>query len=261
MTVLTQAQSGPGAVPATVSVTTAVALPVGSLVVLHVGGYTLSLDMASVSATDSKGNTYTSAFVQNSSGGTNFQAVLYKRLTTALAIGDTITVSFASAVERAALAMTAFSGFAIGSVVGPGLYDSAAVAVHPNTATVGSTVLTSVAAGSLGMGFLYLNSPARTFTADADDALTVGTKIQSSAASGDRAVQSMWKEDLANAASFAPSGSLNSGSILQFATLIFTPTTVPANPTFKEWNGTSWVTLTPKEWNGTAWVPLTAKEY
>lgn len=94
--VLFAAMEAPGS-SSTVTVTLAAGCPVGSMAMLFTSGFSAP---APVSATDSKGNTWTldsQAFDSTACSG----GVLRAPITTALVAGDTITITYGSSITKA----------------------------------------------------------------------------------------------------------------------------------------------------------------
>jgi hypothetical protein len=248
-----------GAVVATVP---AGGFAAGSLVALAFG-FTCSVGFTVNTATvvDSKNHTWTTATrSSNPSATTDGHIIFWTVLTTALAAGDTITVTpnAGSNALRTLIAGVSFTG-GLSQASATAAYTTGAAAGHPTVAVASANGLTQTPTrdGSVVLEAIYITSPARVLTPDpAVTGQVAGTKYLTAATSGNRAEQLLWKEGVAANAATTLGGSFNSGSIFIATTISFSPAPPPSTPLFKEWNGTTWVTLTAKEWNGTAWVTL-----
>ena len=187
--------------PATTSTTTAVvhptvALPVGTLVV--VGLCALSAPASTRTLVDSGGNawTKTDAFSTNdtSTSMTMWSSVLVTALTTA----STLTITSSTAMSRHAVAVAAFSDGVFVPITHGTMNETTT-----NTPTAGS-VTTTAPVTMFGMtGFV---NSARVLTPGAG--YTGGTKHLSTAGSGERAVQLVWRDAFTNGA-YAAVGTLD----------------------------------------------------
>lgn len=250
----------------TVSLTLATTVSVGSLVVVTVGSDNASAtDIVGadniVGVTDSKNNTYTLARGQTN-GQTGAQlgahgSIWYANITTALASGDTITLTntttnYARAFIAASHSMAA--GF-IASVAGvaSGVGDAG---VDPS----------SVISGLASAATLYVgvSSDETTTGSAAFSGFTRLTLVGTSGGSAQSniAISYQYAIETGTAKTFTPATAVDAVSVLvafreapkpSRETRVWSGSAWVAKP-LKVWNGSTWVAKPLKVWNGSAWV-------
>jgi hypothetical protein len=191
----------------TIAVTAAV--PVGKFLVVSVED--AAATALTTTATDSRGNTYVRDWSKPNDPTTVSGSVhqLRTKVTTALQIGDVITVTFSGAATRAA----GYAGQYGESITIP--HTAGSVGNTGASGTVTSSALATgnfspVTIGDLEVASIGFISSGRVFTPAAG--WTAGTKIASTSGSGDRAVQQMWRLAASTAAQTA-SGTFNSSAL------------------------------------------------
>lgn len=206
--------------------------------------------ITSLSVTDSKGNTYTTAAITANVGTPVTEvSAAYCRLTTALVAGDTITVTLPNSRTR-----EAFVAIAV-----PNTDASPADKITNSAGTDGAP--TPGATGTLTkaneVAVLIVGSSVSTATATG---YTVEGSTQTTVGSNERYITALTKV-LSSTASENPVASTSAGTwgaIL--ITLKYTPGGTPSTVTIKYWDGTSEVTGTVTVWDGTTEQPVASIE-
>lgn len=223
-----------------------------TLVVGFVGLTSTGSGPTSYSATDTKGNTYTTAVSENVASISMGTCLLRTVVTAALVSGDTITVSGGTTLTRLAAVAAHFTD-TIYDAVGTSTGNNGAVA----TASPAAPAFTPGAASTLvvtGFGFV---SSGRVLTAGSG--WTAGTKAISNGGSGERAVQ-LEHRYVNPAASITPGATLSASGVMDVVAGAFDlAPSAPGSGDVKVWNGTTWIDGTSKVWNGTAWIAGTRK--
>src|SRR5688500_15199840 len=165
---------------------------------------TASSALVTVTATDSRGNTYLRDHArQTSTSGGGYQ--LRSKLTTALQPGDTINVTLSAPSAKTPVIVGVFdddlAAHAAGSLV------SAADSGGATSSVLNSGNFTP-AVGDLLVGTVTMISAGRTFTADAG--WSQSAKLVTTSGSGDRGVVQMWRY-AASATPQAASGLFTAG--------------------------------------------------
>lgn len=175
-------------------------------------------------ATDAKGNTYTLVATNVVTATTSTGYVLYGNITTQLAAGDLISVTYSPVPTRSAINIVHFTETLL---PGPNAFNDNG---GNSTATITVGPTGSVVAGSLVFGGACLVNSGRIFTAT--NGMTTLTKRVSAVASGDRAVLSAYKYAAADGGQTF-NGTLDSsgifGGIVQTFTLNETPPPPPTS--------------------------------
>lgn len=235
------------------SIPVTAAVAAGKLVVVSAGGRASSLPSAT--ASDTKGNTYTSDMA--SQNGTNGPALQFSSiLTTALTTSDTIRVTYGVSMPVApgvaGIYPEAFSGRDPGNDVdaigNQATTANSAITTSPNT-------LTNTKAG-LQVATINVVSAARTVTPAAG--WSISSKAQTTSGTSDRSVYQMWRYVAAGETN-TPAGTYNSSAFWGIVARGYGfPDVIPpgADGRLHYWNGTAWVVSgeDDKGWNGTAYV-------
>lgn len=193
-------------------VTVPSAVPVGSTLIISAGiaGTVLA------SAQDTKGNVYIPVGADR-----GVVHVLYSRIDTALASGDTVTVNYDANATRSAVSVLHFSE----TLESTGAIPSDSGRVSGNTISVGPTGAMNV--GDLVIASVWLASAGRELTGT--NGSTAATKYASSVATGNRAIVPAYKYVTA-AGPQTVDGTLNSGAVWEAIGSGFKPYVEPEPP-------------------------------
>lgn len=237
-------------------------IPLGHLLVLGIG--TNAAALPTITVEDSAGNTWSNdGAIQVAASGSahQFRAVVGA----ALAAADTITVTFAAALSKCAVSVQQFTDGIIAVDNGANGNNGGASSNTPTTASFSTTHAAALIVATIG-----LVSSGRILTPGSG--YTAGTKVSTTAASGNRAVVMEWKYVTVIDA-YVGNGTLDSsslyGAVAKAYALgdpsapggtgkakVFVGGAWTVHPV-KTWNGTAWQQRVVKRWNGTAWVPIT----
>lgn len=230
-------------------------VPVGDALVASIVSLNGVSPIASVSAVDSKGNTWNFLYSDQVGSTSTVTHMLYANITNALTSSDTITFTYSDSFTRTAVHIAQFNDTLTPDMRADG--DNGGVSW--NTLLTNATATTSQA-NELVVGAWGLVNAGRIFTAT--NGFTTLTKYASVVGSGERAIAAEYKYVSATGA-YTANGTLNSSGtasgIVQTFTLSAAPPARSGRP--KVWNGTAWVAHDAKVWNGTAWVEHEAKAY
>lgn len=204
------------------------------------------------SVTDSKGNTYSIPGAGPHSGNTCNVALARCEVDTALAPGDTITVTASTATNRWALVGAVFDEVLIplNEATTASVTSSATSPVTDTTASLtAGDALVVMAIASTGAGIPAASSGGSTLVD------TVETAVGSS----DRGVGMVYLVDTTPNSTRAISAALASvGPVsASVAGAYESDTTPPAGPTVTLWDGASEVAVTLSIWDGATEVPVT----
>lgn len=183
------------ATTATTSViTVGAALPVGTLVVVMGERATTTASLVGLaSCVDSKGNTYT--MDANANRASTHDMVMYSSvITTALASGDTITMTWEQSSNRRVGVMRAFSG--CGARIASSNLTEAANG-NTNAGANGSSASAAATASPAGAGLVVgASALSSTFTGTGPDSDVVNVKT--TAGTVERGICTQWREDANN---------------------------------------------------------------
>lgn len=231
------------------TITLPAAIPAGTFLVLAIGnnGSALSTN----TATDSRGNTWVQGggVLQGSTGSSR---IMRCRVTTALQVGDTITITSSAAKSRWAMVLAAFDNVPANTLdaSATNIATSAAPSVGPSGATT--------TASELVVATFMFTSGGGTFTPGSG--VTEAGEVVTAAGSTDRGCALVYKYVTATGAQtlagILTSSVAWSGVLESFVASGAPPP--PPGPTAKVWNGSAEVTGTITQWNGSAEVPVSA---
>lgn len=247
----------------TASVTTAtptVTVPAGGVPQGH--GLVLSIAIqrgagaiSSVTVTDTKGNSYTHIATHVVTGTTSTISVVRSNVQNALVSGDVITITpDAGAVTRAAINIYEFSTGLVYDVSSHGDNGGNSTLNYVAGTTTTTTVANEVVVGS----FMMVNA-GRVFTAGSG--FSGGTKVATTAGTGDRAVATIYKFVSTTGTQSAFGTVDSSGTYVGMTTTFSELVVATRSGRPKVWNGTAWVAHDAKVWNGTAWVAHKSKGF
>lgn len=248
----------------TVSTSTNVVVPAGTLIVLlSATDNTTQFDPNVSSISRPSGETASWVMVDGDAGAANGPTAnasthpTFAFIKTTVAWNEAVTVTYAASVTAKGIALRAFSGGDKFAPVagyrgnGPGNYDgevgsasnAASFTYGSGTANIpaGTLVVAGVATEDNSMGTApVVESGGGTWSGAVSGGTTGGNALTNQFAS------LWWKETTTDATTMTPSvsnGTDTAGSLFLFK---------PAFAGVRMWNGSQWVTA--KFWNGTAWV-------
>jgi hypothetical protein len=159
----------------TIALTVDVAVPIGVLLILRIGVDNASSTTPTFTCADSRANTWTlvGQGVRPIAAGTGVAGAMFKcSPTTALEVGDTITVTLSDAVAMKAAYVEAFSGWTTTEPVGEsyGIGSATSLSVSPAVAMT--------AAGELTVGMMAMESNADpTYDSDTTNGSWAGNRM------------------------------------------------------------------------------------
>jgi hypothetical protein len=219
-------------------------LPAGTLVVVGIASITTSAPTILVS--DSVGtNSWTVQSGRQSAGATSNVTLASCVLVVPLPVGANILIAHNPSMSRHTIAVAAFS-----DATTPPLTHGAS---NETTSTAVSGGAISPVDSSVVFGATAFINAGRILTAGTG--YTAGVKHLSTAGSGNRGIQLVWRD--ANPGTYSDIGTLDTGGInltvLGHVIAGAAQSDWNAYPV-KVWTGSAWVTKPSKYWNGTAWV-------
>lgn len=244
--------SGASGNVSSVQVTVPATIPVGESLIASAATLGAGSAISSISATDSKGNTWT--YLNTVTVGATFTAshLIYCRVTTELTSSDTITFTYSHDVSRSAISVTQFNDVLVHDVGASGYSDTS------TTVLVTDPTASTAEANELVFGAFGLVNAGRNFTAT--NGFTGLTKILSDGASGNRAIVPEYKY-VSSIGTQTANGTIDVGGtwsgLVQTFTLGGAPPIRSGKP--KVWNGVSWQEHPAKVWNGSSWEEFPMK--
>jgi hypothetical protein len=227
------------------------AVAAGNLVVVS---FAALLSTGTYSITDSRGNTYVVDDGPNDFGlgvANGYARQGASKLTTGLQAGDSITISMTGGTPSRWAAVAGVFNLPANASFG----DVEALETDTDVLT-GAPPVTTLRANALIVTSMYLVNTGRTVTPTAG--WNMSTKVISTGGSGERAAIQFWRYVVAPTTMMENLASFDSSASVGDISRVFE---IPAaDLVFKEWNGTSWVTLTAKEKTATVWQTLSTKE-
>lgn len=227
-------------------------VPAGSLIV---GGCAMEAGSSvypTITVADTRGNTYSSSASANQ-GATVSTRLFWSKLTTALQVGDTVTITASASRNRWATALEAFDDGNTADQFSSAIGTTAAVNAGTTGTTSQATELVVAAYGSSG-------TPTPTLTAGSG--FTQDGPLDCGAASSNRGISMEWKYVTVVGTQTAP-GTLSAAVAWAGAVQTFTQAAVGGGGTrtgkAKVWSGSAWVQHPVKRWSGTAWEIHPAK--
>lgn len=226
------------------------AIPAGNSLVAAATILDSGTTIPSITASDTKGNTWTMLHSAKLTGTNTAGYLLSVVITSALTTSDTITFTYPYWANRSAISIAEFN-----DVLTPDKY-----ATGDNGGAQWLTLVTpatamTTQANELIYGAWYMLNPGRTFTAT--NGFTGLTKVTSNAGSSDRAVATEYKY-VTSIGQYTANGTFNSnGSAVGMVQTFSTGRT--GWP--KVWSGSAWVAHPAKVWSGSAWVEHPIKGY
>ncbi len=231
-------------------------VPIGHFLVVGIGA-AVNTNYPNWLVTDTRSNSWTNEHMIPLTGSFGGATLYTCKVTTALLAGDTITVSSSSgSVQRLAVGVEEFDD-------NVNAFDTKAVNEDTSTTTVvTSGSFTTSHANELLVTVLYFVNQARVLTPSAG--WTPGTKIVTTAGSGNRAVQLLWRS-VSSTGSYTAGGTFDLGGNYAIIAASYELTIGGGGGSrtgnAKVWNGSSWVSHPVKVWNGSAWVDHDIKGY
>lgn len=204
--------------------------------------------LPTASVADTAGNTWVedqSILVGTSAAGFQFHC----KMATALAAGNTITITLGTSSSRVAASCQHFDDLVVASDVGASNNNGGS----SSSSWTSTATATTASDQELLVGAFHFVSSSRVFSTS--DGSTVGTKVVTSGGSGERAVQMQWRT-LTATGTYSSAGTITGGGALYGATV---QTYRNRTGQVKVWNGSAWVKRSTKVWNGSAWVTRIVK--
>lgn len=203
-------------------------------------------------ATDTRGNTWVQG-TGTLQGSTGSVRLMRCRVTTALQVGDQVTITSSAAKSRWAMVLACFDAVPANTLdaSATNLATSATPSVGPSGATTSASELVVAA-------FMFTNAGG---TFAPGSGVTEAGEVMTAAGSTDRGCALVYKYVTATGAQTL-AGTLTtsvawSGALETFAATAPAP---PSGPTVSVWNGSAEVAGTATLWNGSAEVPVSALE-
>jgi hypothetical protein len=228
--------------------------PAGHFLVLGIVLVVSGVADPAVAVSDSKGNTWiTDRSIQPITGQATYVLQSSLVVATTLNAGDTITVNApGNTPNRYAVTLQEFDDVVASKDAGSTNDNGGA-----STASLTSGSFTTANANNLIVNIVGLVSSARVFTPGIN--YTGGTKVVSTAGTGDRAVVAQWRY-VTSTGTFTTPGTLNTGSVFGSTAQAYSLGAARSGKA-KVWDGSAWVSHPVKVWDGSAWVAHPAKGY
>lgn len=231
-------------------------IPAGDTLVAAATVLDAGVAIASITASDTKGNSWSCIHSLAVTGTTSTTGhLLYAQITNALTTSDTITFTYPQYANRSAISVTQFN-----DALTPDQY-----ATGDNGGASWATLVTPVAAttsqaNELVYGAWYMVNPGRIF--NATNGFTGLTKIVSNGASGNRAIAPEYKY-VSSVGAYTANGTFDVGGVAAGMVQTFAIGGVPPARTGypKVWDGSSWTTHPAKTWDGSTWVEHPVRGY
>ncbi len=231
------------------------AIPVGDSLVVAACSLSGLDPIATVSATDTKGNSWQTVITDQIGTTTCSVHMLCVTVTHAVTPADTITFTFSDYATRLAIGCAQFN-----DVLTPDVNATGDNGGNSWTTLVTASTAQTAQAEELLFGAWGLINASRVFTAT--NGFTGLTKYTSNGGSGERAVVGQYKY-VSSMGTYTANGTLSSsgsaGGIVQTFRVSATPPGRSGRP--KVWSGTAWVGHDAKVWDGAAWTVQPAKGY
>lgn len=249
--------SGASGAVATLSVTVAVpsTIPAGDSLVAAATLLDAGTAIASITASDSKGNSWICVHSAALTGSTDTTGhLLHAQITNALTTSDTITFTYPQYANRSAITIAQFN-----EVLTPDQYATGDNGGASTLTLTTPATATTTQANELIFGAWYMLNQGRIFTAT--NGFTGLTKVVSNGSTGNRAVVGEYKYVTA-AGAYTANGTFDIAGVAIGMVQTFATSTAPVRTGKpKVWNGASWTVHPAKTWNGSAWVEHPASGY
>lgn len=183
------------------------------------------------------------------------------RVTTLIPSGSTITWTGPSNSTKRGAIMQVVSGLsasaanATSGTTSQGQAGNVSGGSNGSSSTASSVTAATTVAACLVLGIV---SEGGTTAYTPASGTTLIDEIRSSSGTADRGILLEYKIVAATGAQTISAGLDSSGSWAAAAAAF--EIAAPSGPSFKEWNGSAWITLTPKEYNGSSWATVTPSE-